>query len=169
MEQIKVLKRLTDLGVPPSVAIHRLGQSAPSNQVPPPLDPREAYDRLMDRIMSAIDSSTDVAGEPLAESLTVVVLSEMGRYPQLNTRGGREHWTFTSGMLIGSGVRGGQVIGGYDDYAAGQPTSLDSGQVDDSGEYLVTGHVGATLLALADIDPAEHLAFDPIRAALVDP
>ena len=86
-------------------------------------------------IFSAVSNTTDVTGAPLADSLTVVVLSEMGRYPQFNTRGGREHWTYTSGMLIGSGVRGGQVIGGYDNYAAGQPTNLDTGQVDDSGEF----------------------------------
>ena len=120
-------------------------------------------------ILSAVENTTDVNGAPLADSLTVVVLSEMGRYPQFNVRGGREHWTYTSGMLIGSGVRGGQVIGGYDDYAAGQATNLDTGQVDDSGEFLVTGHVGATLLSLADMDPAEHLSFSPIRAALVEP
>ena len=71
-------------------------------------------------------------------------------------------------MLIGSGVRGGQVIGGYDDYAGGQPTNLETGEVDESGEYLVTGHVGATLLSLADLDPAEFISTDPIRAVLAD-
>jgi hypothetical protein len=120
-------------------------------------------------IMSSLQSTEDSNGNPLIENVTVVVLSEMGRYPKYNTRGGREHWTFTSAMLMGSGVRGGQVIGGFDEYAAGQPTDLETGQVDDAGQYLVTGNVGATLLSLADMDPAEFIPnSDPILAALED-
>ena len=121
-------------------------------------------------ILAILETSVSPSGSPLSEEVTVVVLSEMGRYPKYNTRGGREHWTFTSAMLIGSGVRGGQVIGGFDEYAAGQPLNLESGQVDEGGEYLVTGHIGATLLSLADMDPEEFIStVSPITAALEEP
>ena len=103
----------------------------------------------------------------LAEETTIVLMSEMGRYPQLNARGGKEHWTFTSAILIGSGVRGGQAIGGYDIQCAGQKVDLASGAVTDSGNSLVPDNVGATLLALAGIDPAEQITgAEPILAAL---
>ncbi len=84
----------------------------------------------------------------LLESTTVVVMSEMGRGPQLNSIGGKDHWTFTSAMVFGSGVEGGQVLGGYDDDWVGTP--LD-------GRVLSTLDLGATLLQMGGLDPAEHL------------
>ncbi|MEE2750962.1 MAG: DUF1501 domain-containing protein, partial [Myxococcota bacterium] len=36
---------------------------------------------------------------PLSEETVVVVLSEMGRTPQLNAKDGRDHWPYTSAML----------------------------------------------------------------------
>ena len=104
--------------------------------------------------------------ETLMEEVTVVVCSEMGRYPQLNNRGGKEHWTFTSCLMFGAGVRGGRAIGGYDDRIAGKRVDLESGDSTESGEALVPDHLGATLMALADIDPSEHVAAEPIWAVI---
>ena len=98
----------------------------------------------------------------LSDRVTVVVLSEMGRAPQLNAWGGKDHWTFTSCMLLGAGVRGGQVIGGIDDAASGIPIDLATGEPGDTA--LVPDHLGATLLALADQDPGD--LGDPITAVL---
>ena len=91
----------------------------------------------------------------------------MGRFPQLNSRAGKEHWTFTSAMMIGSGVRGGQSIGAFDQYCFGQNVDLISGEVHNSGEALVPGHLGATLLTLAGIDPQNYTQNLPIMAALL--
>jgi uncharacterized protein (DUF1501 family) len=115
----------------------------------------------------------DLQGRPgevassLADEVTVVVISEMGRYPRLNSRGGKEHWTFTSAMLLGAGVAGGQVLGGYSgETFAGEPISLTSGEISTHGESLVPGHLGATLMTMADIDPAEFVSESPIEAAI---
>ena len=108
------------------------------------------------------------AREGLADRVTIVVFSEMGRAPQLNTWGGKDHWTFTSAMLIGAGIAGGQVIGRLDDDGIGLPVDLDSGEPSGSGAALSPDHLGATLLALADRDPGDVVgASDPITAALV--
>ncbi len=122
----------------------------------------------LDTLMQELTSRTAPSGASLADETVIVVLSEMGRYPQLNSRQGKEHWTFTSAMLIGGGVAGGQMVGGYDEYASGMTTNLSSGQPDEAGEKLVPDHIGATLLALADVDPAEHLQIGPISALLAD-
>ena len=94
-------------------------------------------------------------------------MSEMGRFPQENARGGKEHWTYTSAILIGSGVQGDQTIGGYDEYCFGKKINLSTGAPSNSGAHLLPGHLGATLLTLADID---YRAFiydaEPIYAAL---
>ncbi len=118
-------------------------------------------------LVAALDERTDPAGAPLAERVTVVVCSEMGRFPRLNDGGGKHHWTYTSAMLVGAGVRGGQVIGGYDDGLRGRPVSPQSGEVTDGGTALVGGHLGATILALGDVDPAGHTTASPISAALL--
>lgn len=130
----------------------------------------EHYSDLFDylaEIMLELDTRTGVSGAPLSEEVTVVVISEMGRHPLINTSGGRDHWTYTTAMLLGSGVRGGQVIGGYDDVLLGRGVDLGSGASVDGGTALVPSHLGATLLALGDVDPGEYLPnHAPIEAVL---
>lgn len=127
------------------------------------------HEELFGALLAAAEALEAAPGEvapSLLDEVTVVVLSEMARYPQLNPRDGKEHWTFTSFLLFGAGVAGGRVIGGYDDQVAGEAVDLASGDIHASGEALVPGHLGATLLALADIDPAEHFSEAPIAAVL---
>lgn len=103
-------------------------------------------------LMEELDSRPGQSGGSLAEEVTVVVFSEMGRTPVYNATGGKDHWTFTSAMFIGAGVAGGRQIGGYDDDLIGRPVDLASGEVSDSGVALGTDHFGATILALADVE-----------------
>lgn len=110
------------------------------------------------------DLATRVApsGTALADELTVLVFSEMGRHPRINAFGGKDHWTTTSVLMMGSGVRGGQVLGGYDGSFLGLPIDLGSGEASAQGTRLDCTHLGATLLALGGVE-AEG---DPIRAVL---
>jgi hypothetical protein len=109
-----------------------------------------------------------VSARGLEERVTAVVVSEMGREPLLNADGGKGHWTFTSALLVGAGVRGGQVVGGMDGDFFGQKIDLASGEATDGGERLTSSHLGATLLALADVDPGPYVdeGVAPITAAL---
>ena len=102
-------------------------------------------------------------GGTLLSETCVVVFSEMGRAPQWNAMNGKDHWTFTTAMMIGSGVSGGRVVGGYDPGLLGLRTNLTSGEVDEAGERLTSQHFGATLFALGGIDPGE---VPPIGAVL---
>ena len=114
--------------------------------------------------LSGRSSST---GGALADEVVFVLFSEMGREPKLNAWEGRDHWTFTSVMLVGAGVQGGQVIGGLDSGGQGQAVDLGTGAISGSGTSLLPEHLGATLLQLGDVDPAEFLdAPAPITAAL---
>jgi hypothetical protein len=70
-------------------------------------------------------------------------------------------------MLVGSGIEGGQVIGAFDDYVTGSPVDLASGELSSSGVQMYHSHLGATLLALGDVDPGDYLYnIDPIDAAI---
>ena len=116
----------------------------------------ELFD-VLDQIVTDLDSAPGENGGTMLDETTVVVLSEMGRAPQANAAGGKDHWTWTSAMLIGSGVAGGRTIGGWTDELTGEPIDLTTGEVSDSGETMYPGHLGATLLALADVDPDEFV------------
>ncbi|MEC7946168.1 MAG: DUF1501 domain-containing protein [Myxococcota bacterium] len=114
-----------------------------------------------------LDGRRAADGTPLAQRTVICVYSEMGRAPRLNAWGGKDHWTFTSAMLFGAGVAGGQIIGALDDQGRGQGIDLVSGASTASGVTLQAGHLGATLLALGDVDPGDYLdAFDPVSAVL---
>lgn len=62
----------------------------------------------------------------LADRTTIVVCSEMGRSPMLNRAGGKEHWPYTSMLLIRSGHFESGMIGGWDRNWYGIPTGHDS-------------------------------------------
>jgi len=122
----------------------------------------------LNQLMADLNTRTSIKGTPLSEEVTIVVLSEMGRHPQINTWGGKDHWTFTSAMLIGAGVAGDQVIGSLDGDALGHPVDLNSGEVTSSGTVMTSAHLGATLLAMGNLDPGEHVDdADPLLAALL--
>jgi len=128
-----------------------------------------SFEQLFESLNILVEdlSSRPGSSGSLMDDTTVVVFSEMGRFPLLNAHGGKEHWVWTSAMLFGAGVAGGQVIGHYNEGFTGDSVDLDSGGLDNSGVTLTPEHLGATLFALADIDPAEHVSADPIRAALL--
>ncbi len=115
----------------------------------------------LQQLMEALQTRTNIHGIPLIEETTVVVCSEMSRHPSLNEMGGKHHWPVGSAMIIG-GVQGGRTIGGYDSQVLGQKVDLDSGDSTDRGTLLKPSHLGATLLAMADLDPLDFGKTNPI-------
>jgi len=123
----------------------------------------------LDGIMEDLARTPGPAGGTLLDEVTVVVMSEMGRAPGLNAVGGKDHWTFTSAMLMGAGVRGGAVAGGYGAGLVGAPTDLVTGRVDAAGTRLTSAHLGATLIALAGLDPSRLVPGAAPVSALISP
>ena len=121
---------------------------------------------FLNTAMADLDSRTSFSGGSLADEVTIVVVSEMGRHPSL-VGDGRGHWTFTSALIIGGGIRGGQVIGQVDSNFLGKPVDLASGEIDEAGTSLLPAHLGATLLRIGDLDPGDFmLQPEPIEAVL---
>lgn len=57
----------------------------------------------------------DLREKGMLERTLVVALGEFGRTPQINSRGGRDHWSNAmSVMFAGGGTPGGQVVGATD-------------------------------------------------------
>lgn len=95
----------------------------------------------LDATFSALLADLDDLGL-LAETL-VVLMSDMGRTPQVNPAAGRDHWTYCySVVFAGAGIRGGSVYGASDAHAAyvkEKPVS--------------TGDICATIYHCLGIDP----------------
>ena len=71
----------------------------------------------LDQAFSALLADLDERG--LLDETLVVCVGEMGRTPQVNSRGGRNHWSFCfPAVLAGAGVRGGIFHGRSDKDAA---------------------------------------------------
>lgn len=109
------------------------------------------------QLMNLLAQTPGEVETSLADETVVVVLSEMGRTPLLNGLAGKDHWPYTSAMLVGPGFTGGRVVGELDELFYGKLVDPDSAEVSTRGEVLSAESLGATLLALADIDPAEQL------------
>ncbi len=126
------------------------------------------YDLLflgLQQLMSELETRTGSNGQPLINDTLVVVCSEMSRHPQLNEMGGKHHWPVGSAMLIGN-PNGGRTIGQYTEQVLGDHIDPVSGGLLSSGQKLTPRHLGATILALADIDPIEFAGVTPIQELL---
>lgn len=57
----------------------------------------------------------DLRSRGMLNSTLVVWMGEFGRSPQINSKGGRDHWPHSwSAVVAGGGIKGGQVIGSTD-------------------------------------------------------
>jgi hypothetical protein len=62
---------------------------------------------------------SDLADRGLLDETLVVCLGEFGRTPRINSRAGRDHWAACNTVVLaGAGIRGGQVHGASDRWAA---------------------------------------------------
>jgi hypothetical protein len=99
----------------------------------------------MDRAFAAL--ITDLRDRGLLESTLVVFLTEFGRTPQINARGGRDHWGQAGAIFFaGGGTTPGQVIGATDAHAA-EPTTRPYSPSD----------LAATIYAACGIDHHQYV------------
>lgn len=119
------------------------------------------------QLMTLLEQTPGDTGGSLADQTVVVVMSEMARTPQLNATLGKDHWPYTSMMLLGPGLAGDRVIGAYDDNFSGATVDLASGDLVDDASIVSAEAVGAALLELADIDPGDYVTgTQPLRGIL---
>lgn len=105
------------------------------------------------------------AGSRMIDDTVVLVVSEMGRTPKLNARGGKDHWPVTSAMVIGGGLPGGRALGGTDDMQLGVPVDLLTGAPTEAGVRIQYPNFAAGLLEAIGVDAATYLpGAEPFRA-----
>ncbi len=140
-------RRLIEAGVPlVTVNWHNDGQNFWDTH-------GDNFNQLKNRLMPPADQGfsallDDMDGRGLLDETLVVWVGEFGRTPKTTLGGsGREHWPRCySAVMAGGGVRGGQVYGSSDRWAAfpaSNPVSPDD--------------LGATMLHALGINPAQEV------------
>jgi uncharacterized protein (DUF1501 family) len=110
------------------------------------------------------------AGSKMIDDTVVVVFSEMSRTPKAYGDPGHEgkgHWPLTAALVIGGGVRGGQVYGATTPGCGGVPIDLSTGQPAATGLQPMYSHFVAGLTALCGADPSAHFATTPVFDAFI--
>lgn len=118
------------------------------------------FEGLFSSLLELMEKMAAMPGEHtdfLIDETVVVVLSEMGRTPQLNGDEGKDHWPYTSVLVTGPRFTGGRNVGAFDNYFYGKTIDRETGELSEKGHDLNAEELGATLLLAAGIDPNDHL------------
>lgn len=97
-------------------------------------------------------SEADTLG--ILDKLTIVVKSEMGRAPKINSseQNGKDHWAYTSSLLWGAGIAKAKVIGATDDSLIGYKINPIFGSyTDPDTTNLNLNHIYAGLFSITGI------------------
>ena len=99
---------------------------------------------------------------------TIVCFSEFSREPTLNNNGGRDHNLINGMLMLGAGVKGGQVLGATTDLGMmASPVDLLTGEVSPMGELIGNNHIARTLLHSIGIEEdVGDFRVDPIQALM---
>lgn len=158
--QLALAVDLLRLGVSRSVMTRHLDNSAWDSHSDNDAHQSSNFESLFASLALLMDTLENTPGPQsarLADQTVVVVLSEMGRTPQLSGGSGKDHWGTTSAMLIGPNLSTDRVVGGYSPLFYGAPLDPGSGELYNEGLTPTGSELGATLLALGGVDLPENL------------
>jgi len=111
------------------------------------------------QLIDGVDYLMRVAEDQgIIDKMIVVIGSDFARTPWYNDTNGKDHWSITSMMMMGPGIRGGRVIGRTDERqfpALVDPSTL---AISDGGIRITPGHIHASLRELAGVADAPVVA-----------
>ena len=143
-QTILLARRLVEYGVPYVQCNMGIVQSWDTHS--------DNFPRQKTKLLPGIDGGVsalidDLVDRNMLDDVLIVVVGEFGRTPTINKNPGRDHWAWGySGLFIGGGVRGGQVIG-KSDRQAGHPET----------EPYHPNDIGATIYHTLGISPESEM------------
>jgi uncharacterized protein (DUF1501 family) len=107
----------------------------------------------------------DLEDRGLLRETVVSVVSEMGRTPQINPRGGRDHWPGVwTNFLAGANVKGGVVIGSSDKHGSKpQSRPVTPGEFCASVYHAMGIDLDQTMMPGPGGRPIRFVEADPVR------
>jgi len=139
-----------------AVAAYKAGLSVAANLSIGGFDTHGNHDAThipsLARLLEGVDFLMEEATrQGVRDKMTVIIASDFGRTPGYNDGNGKDHWSITSMMLMGAGIRGNRVIGGSDERH--RALTVDRTTLQPGGDLtLRPEHVHAALRRLAGIE-----------------
>lgn len=141
-----------------AIAAYKAGLTVAANLNVGGFDTHSNHDQnqitALQRLLEGIDFlMVEAERQGVRDRVVVVVGSDFGRTPGYNDGNGKDHWSITSMMAMGAGIRGNRVIGGSD--ARHRARGIDRSTlaaVESGGLVLRPEHVHHGLRRLAGID-----------------
>jgi hypothetical protein len=122
----------------------------------------QSHEPAMRNIVAGLTAIMDEAErQGIADRVVLVVGSDFARTPWYNETNGKDHWSITSMMFLGAGIRGGRVIGATDPRQSAlsvDPTTL---AVSESGVRITPGSIHQSLRQLLNLE--NNPIVDPFR------
>jgi hypothetical protein len=138
---------MVDYGYDPEYGNLWDNHNAPTQRHPPIMEIIKLPWHLAGTDQACAALLEDLHSRGMLSRTLVVLLTEFGRTPHINSGGGRDHWGAAGSIVFaGAGVRPGQVIGGTDKHAA-YPTT----------QGWTPGDIAATIYERLGIDPEATL------------
>jgi hypothetical protein len=157
-----------------ALAAYQAGVTAAANLAVGGFDTHGNHDAsqgaALSRILSGVDQLMDrVEMLGLTDRVTVLVGSDFGRTPSYNAQMGKDHWSVTSMLLMGAGVRGNRVIGATNEAQRARGLDFTTLSVSDtSTRRLNPKSIHMSLRRLAGVETSEVARQFPIYGDRID-
>lgn len=151
-----------------ALAAYQAGVSAAANLTTGGFDTHGDHDRAqgdaLGRLLHGVDLLMDRIEEMgLSDRVVVMIGSDFGRTPQYNSGNGKDHWSVTSAMMMGPGIRGDRVIGETTDSFRARGLDFGTLQVSDSSsQHLNPKSIHMAMRRFAGIERTELARQYPI-------
>ena len=127
------------------------------------------YPRMAELMEGVSFAWEEAERQGVADDLIVMVSSDFGRTPGYNDGNGKDHWSITSVLLMGKGIRGNRVIGKTDERHRPiplDPETLQPAADPEKGIRIEPKHIHRALRKLAGIndDPKANSLFPLLDA-----
>ena len=105
----------------------------------------------------------------IADRVIFVIGSEFGRTPGYNSGNGKDHWSVSSLMFMGPGIRGGRVVGSSNSRHNAEKINPKTLKKDINGIKMTYAHVNKAMRKLAGIEANKLLTqYYPLDGTIED-
>lgn len=111
----------------------------------------------------------DAKKQGIADRVVFIIGSEFGRTPKYNDGNGKDHWSVSSMMFMGTPIKKKGVIGTTTDGHIAKKVNSDTLAEDDNGVSITYAHINKALRKLAGIDSNELITqYYPLPNSIED-
>jgi len=101
----------------------------------------------------------EAARQGVDDKLVVLMSSDFGRTPAYNSNGGKDHWSISSMIALGSGIPGDRVVGitsdGHMPIALNPATLTEAAEVEEEGVRIQPMHVHRAMRRIMDVEGSD--------------